>query len=79
MAVGHGKNSALLTRHWLRHMVAMMAEKMPRTGDMTVLNFRARTGLEDQSRPYLEDGEAAQQRERIVLGHFTGDIAEPEV
>lgn len=66
---GRGLNSAHLKRQWLRHMVATMAKKMPRRDDVTVLNFRARKGLEGQSTAYPEDGETAQQRKGLVLGH----------
>lgn len=49
--------------------MATMARKMPRTDDGTVLNFRARKGLEDQSPLHLEDGETVQQRKGLILGH----------
>lgn len=70
MAMGGGKDSAHLRTQWPRHMVARMAKRMPRADDMTLLNVRAGKGLAEQSTPYLEDGETAQQREGTCSRSF---------
>lgn len=45
-------------------------QTVPRADDRTLLNVRAGKGLEEQSTPYLEDGETAQQREGTCSRSF---------